>query len=300
MHCGAPDEGNLHLLEHVASPAQKERYLAPLARGEVRSCFAMTEPAPGAGSDPALLRTTCRRVGDRYEIHGRKWLITGAGDAAFCIVMARDVDDPKSATMFLAPMDSAGIRIERQLDTLDDMFVGGHAVLDFEGLTVGEADILGEYGQGFRYAQVRLGPARLTHCMRWLGAARRANEIALAYAREREAFGSRLIGHEGVGFMLADNEMDIHQSRLAIWHAAWVLDSGAHGRHETSMAKVVCSEAAYRIVDRSVQILGAMGVTGETAVERIFRGVRAFRIYDGPSEVHRWAIARALGRPARA
>jgi acyl-CoA dehydrogenase len=179
------------------------------------------------------------------------------------------------------------------------MFVGGHAVIDFEGLTVGEADILGELGQGFRYAQVRLGPARLTHCMRWLGAARRAHEIALAYAREREAFGSKLIGHEGVGFMLADNEMDIHQSRLSIWHAAWLLDRGEHARHETSMAKVLCSEAANRIVDRSVQILGATGVTAETAVTRIYRGVRAFRIYDGPSEVHRWAIARGLGRKAK-
>jgi acyl-CoA dehydrogenase len=156
------------------------------------------------------------------------------------------------------------------------------------------SDILGEPGKGFRYAQVRLAPARLTHCMRWLGAARRAHGIATDYARQREAFGHKLAEHEGVGFMLADNEMDIRMARLAIWHTAWVLDQGERGGTESSMAKVVCSEAIWRVVDRCVQVMGGQGVTGESLVERIFREVRGFRIYDGPSEVHRWSLARRI------
>lgn len=292
MNIHAPDEGNIHLMEIVCTEAQKERWLRPLAEGRTRSCFAMTEPAPGAGSDPGMLATTAVRDGDDYLISGRKWFITGAEGAAFVIVMARMEDG--TATMFLADMDQPGIRIERQMDALDSCFTGGHAVLAFDRLRVPAADVLGEIGKGFRYAQLRLAPARLTHCMRWLGAARRASDIALAYARERRAFGKRLGEHEGVGFMLADNAMDLHNSRLAIWHTAWMLDQGHSGGRESSMTKVSCSEAIWRIVDRSVQILGGSGVTGETIVERIFRDVRAFRIYDGPSEVHRWSLANKL------
>jgi acyl-CoA dehydrogenase len=151
-------------------------------------------------------------------------------------------------------------------------------------------------GEGFRYAQVRLAPARLTHCMRWLGAAKRAHDVAADYARRRTAFGKPLGEHEGIGFMLADNEMDLHTSRLVIWHTAWVLDQGGRGGHESSMAKVICSEAIWRVVDRSVQILGGLGITDDTIVARLFREVRPFRIYDGPSEVHRWSIARRVLR----
>jgi acyl-CoA dehydrogenase len=297
LNCNAPDEGNMHLLEHVASEAQKEQWLRPLAAGEIRSCFAMTEPAPGAGSDPGKLLTTYRRDGNSgFVINGRKWLITGAEGAACIIVMARDEDEADQATMFLLPMDSPGVRIVRLLDTMDANFTGGHAELEFEGLRAPADSVLGEVGQGFRYAQVRLAPARLTHCMRWLGAAGRAHRIAVEYAARREAFGRPIAQHEGVGYMLADNEMDLHQSRLAIWHAAWLLDRGEHARHETSMAKVTCSEATYRVVDRCVQILGGLGVTDDTVVARIFRDIRAVRIYDGPSEVHRWAIARHVVR----
>jgi acyl-CoA dehydrogenase len=296
LNCNAPDEGNMHLLEHVATPAQKERWLRPLAAGTIRSCFAMTEPAPGAGSDPSLLATTYRRDGEGFVIDGRKWLITGAVGAACVIVMARDEADPKQATMFLLPMDSAGIRIERLLDSMDANFTGGHAELAFSGLKAPADSVLGEVGKGFRYAQVRLAPARLTHCMRWLGAAGRAHRIALENARRREAFGRTLIEHEGVGFLLADNEIDLHQSRLAIWHAAWLLDRGERAGHETSLAKVACSEALCRVVDRAMQVLGGLGVTDDTAVARIYRDIRAFRIYDGPSEVHRWAMARHLAR----
>lgn len=294
LNIAAPDEGNMHLLEVVATPEQKERWLKPLAAGEIRSCFCMTEPSPGAGADPGMLMSTAVKDGEDYIINGKKWFITGAEGAKFAIIMAKLENG--DATMFLADMDSPGITIERAMDSLDTCFPGGHGVVSFDNLRVPAAHILGEVGQGFRYAQVRLSPARLTHCMRWLGAARRAHDVAVDYARKREAFGKPLGAHEGVGFMLADNEMDMHATRLAIWHCAWVLDQGALGRHASSVAKVLSSEAIWRVVDRCVQILGGQGVTHETVVARIFADVRAFRIYDGPSEVHRWSIARHILR----
>lgn len=314
----APDEGNMHLLEAVATHAQKERWLKPLAAAQIRSCFCMTEPAPGAGSDPNMLATTAEPDGEHYVINGRKWFITGADGASLAIIMARVPE--VGATMFLAPMNAhaepaspgrvtpsgggageAGPRglapsivLERNMDTLDRCFPGGHGVVRFEGLRVHRDDILGELGQGFRNAQVRLSPARLTHCMRWLGAARRAHEVATAYARERHAFGKPIGQHEGVGFMLADNEMDLHVARLTTLQAAWVLDQGGLGLHESSRAKVIVSEAVWRVADRCVQILGGQGTTSETVVARIFADMRAFRIYDGPSEVHRWSIAKRI------
>jgi acyl-CoA dehydrogenase len=252
----------------------------------------MTEPAPGAGADPSMLRTTARRDGDHYAIDGTKWFITGATGAAFTIVMAR-MDDG-SASMFLADMSEPGIRVVRQMDAMDACFAGGHGVVEFRNLRVPAADVLGEIGRGFRYAQVRLAPARLTHCMRWLGQARRAHDVAVDYARRREAFGKPLAEHEGVGFMLADNEMDLQTARLHIWHTAWLLDRGERCNFESSRAKVVCSEAEWRVVDRCVQILGGRGVTGESVVMRIFSDMRGFRIYDGPSEVHRWSMAKKI------
>ncbi len=293
----APDEGNMHLLEAVATPAQKERWLRPLAAGQIRSCFCMTEPPPGAGSDPSMLATTAVREGDDYVINGLKWFITGAEGASLAIVMARLPDG--GATMFLADMSSPGIKVERSMDTLDTCFPGGHGVVRFDGLRVPAADILGEAGEGLRYAQVRLSPARLTHCMRWLGAARRAHDVAVDYARRRQAFGRPIGEHEGIGFMLADNEMDMHMARLTIWHCAWVLDQGKLALGESSRAKVIVSEAVWRVADRCVQVLGGQGVTGETVVARIFADMRAFRIYDGPSEVHRWSLAKRILKGAR-
>jgi acyl-CoA dehydrogenase len=291
LNIHAPDEGNIHLMEEVATPAQKERWLRPHVAGQIRSCFAMTEP-DGAGADPGMLATTAVADGDDYLITGRKWLITGAEGASYAIIMARMEDG--SATMFLSDMDRPGIRHVRQMDAMDSCFAGGHGVLEFDGLRVPRSDVLGEVGKGFVYAQVRLAPARLTHCMRWLGQARRAHDIALDYATRRRAFGKPLVEHEGVGFMLADNDMDLHSARLAIWHCAWLLDQGARGDFESSRAKVICSEAQWRVADRCVQILGGQGVTSETEVMRIFMDMRAFRIYDGPSEVHRWSMARKL------
>ena len=294
MHCQAPDEGNIHLMDVVGTPAQKEKYLRPLATGVTRSCFAMTEPEGGAGSDPSMLKTRAVPDGNGWCISGRKWLITGAEGAAFAIIMARTGDGPGDATMFLTPLPNPAFKIARTLDTLDSSFMGGHAVIDIEDLKVSGDDVLGEVGQGFKYAQVRLAPARLTHCMRWLGSAQRAHDIATTYARERIAFGKPLGAHEGVSFMFADNAMDMHTARLSIWHCAWVLDQGGRGGTESSMAKVICSEAIMRVVDRSLQILGGLGLTRDTVVERIFRDVRAFRIYDGPSEVHRFALGRRI------
>jgi len=297
IHCASPDEGNIHLLDVVARPDQRDHFLKPLALGTVRSCFCMTEPG-GAGSDPGLLKSTARQDGNEWVINGTKWLITGADKAGWAIIMAKMEGGPMAghATLFLADLPNPAIKIERTLDTIDSSFTGGHAVMSFNDLRLPADSVLGEIGKGFRYAQVRLAPARLSHCMRWLGSANRAQDIATDYARTREAFGKKLGEHEGVSFMLADNAMDIHLARLAIWHTAWVLDQGHRASNESSMSKVICSEAIARVADRSLQILGGMGITRDTVVERIFRDTRAFRIYDGPSEVHRWALgARIVG-----
>ncbi|MDD9879146.1 MAG: acyl-CoA dehydrogenase family protein [Magnetovibrio sp.] len=295
MHCAAPDEGNMNLLVKVATEAQQDRWLAPVARAETRSCFAMTEPG-GAGSDPTLT-TTAVPDGADFVINGRKWLITGAEGAGVMIIMA-DVPEghgvTPGATMFLSAPNAPGIEYVRPLDTIDSSFTGGHWEIAFNDLRVPAEEVLGAVGEGFRYVQVRLAPARLTHCMRWLGGARRAHDIALDYARKREAFGKTIGKHEGVGFMLADNEMDLTQARLLTWWAAAALDRGGKGRHESSMAKTAVSEALFRVADRSVQVLGGLGVVDDTVVAQMFREIRAFRIYDGPSEVHRWAIARRI------
>ena len=292
LNIHAPDEGNIHLMEEVATHEQKERWLRPQVEGKIRSCFCMTEPAPGAGADPSMLKTKAVRDGDHYVINGLKWLITGAEGSSYAIIMASMEDG--TATMFLSDMDREGIEIVRNLDAMDRCFSGGHGVVRFTNVRIPATDVLGEIGKGFRYAQVRLAPARLTHCMRWLGQARRAHEIALDYVRRREAFGKPLVEHEGVGFQIADNDMDLMTARLHIWHTAWLLDKGERGAFESSRAKVVCSEAEWRVVDRSVQIMGGMGVTNETAVMRIFTDMRAFRVYDGPSEVHRWSMAKKI------
>ena len=296
LHCAAPDEGNMNLLAKVATPEQQEVYLKPLAAGETRSCFTMTEPG-GAGSDPTMLKTTAVPDGNHFVINGRKWLITGAKGAAFTIIMAHVPDGHgmrSGPTMFLAPMDSQGIQIERNLETMDSSFTGGHGEVVFENLRVPADSILGEVGEAFRYVQVRLAPARLTHCMRWLGGAERAHDIATDYASRRKAFGKILGEHEGIGFMLADNAIDLQQSRLMIWWTARELDGGSKARHESSMTKVAVSEALFRVADRCVQILGGLGMTEDTIVNQMFREIRGFRIYDGPSEVHRWAIAKRI------
>jgi len=295
----APDEGNMHLLDRVATPAQRAHFLAPIVEGRVRSAFFMTEPAEdgGAGSDPSMLRTVARRDGDGWVIDGRKAFITGAVGAAVGIVMARTGGEgATTATMFLVDLPDPAVRVERVLDTIDSSMPGGHSIVAIEGLKVGADAVLGEVDRGFQYAQIRLAPARLTHCMRWLGACDRAHEIASAYAVRRHAFGKSLIDHEGVGFMLAENMIDLKQAELMIDWCAGVLDGGAAGTIESSMAKVAVSEALFRIADRCVQVMGGTGVSGDTIVEQVFREVRAFRIYDGPTEVHKWSLAKKIKR----
>lgn len=302
LNCSAPDEANMHMLELVASAEQKARYLKPLAAGEIRSCFAMTEPAPGAGSDPSMLRTQARRDGDDWVIDGHKWYITGADGAAFAIVMARtsDASDPRrGATMFLVDAGTPGFKVVRQIDSLDHLSPGGHCEVRFEECRVGPQAVLGEVDEGFRYAQVRLAPARLTHCMRWLGIARRSLDIAGRRALERESGGKSLAEHQMVQAMLADSAIDLHTARLLIWHAAWVIDTGGPARAETSIAKVFVAEAVQRVVDRAIQICGSLGISQDLPLGLFYREVRPFRIYDGPSEVHRASIARRLLRGMR-
>ena len=304
LNIAAPDEGNMHLLEAVATAEQKERYLRPLATGEVRSCFAMTEPAPGAGSAPAALRTRAERVPGGWQIDGIKWFITGADGAAFAICMARtsgEVGDRGGATMFLVDATTPGMRIVRHIETLDESLYGGHIELAFENCVVPDDAVLGEVDEGYRYAQVRLGPARMTHCMRWLGIARRAQDIAVARAADRELFGSRLGDLGMVQAMIADNEIDIAASRGLVRQACWELDRGGSAAQATAMAKTFTAEAVWRVVDRSLQVCGSLGVSGDVPLGRFLREVRPFRIYDGPSETHRWAIAkRVVGAAARA
>ena len=291
----APDEGNMYLLGHVANDEQKVQFLKPLVEGRARSAFFMTEPAEdgGAGSDPSMMQTVCHQDGNHWVINGRKAFITGAEGAKVGIVMAKSDD---GACMFLVDLPDPAIRIERVLDTIDSSMPGGHAVVRIDNLRVPASQMLGASGEGFKYAQVRLSPARLSHCMRWLGGCIRAQEIASAYACKRMAFSKPLVDHEGVGFMLAENMIDIQQSELMIDWAASVLDTGSLGTVESSMAKVAVSEALMRIADKCVQVMGGTGVTQDTIVEQIFREVRAFRIYDGPTEVHKWSLAKKIKR----
>lgn len=292
-----PGEGDHHMLDAIATDEQKDRWLKPLIDGSARSTFAVTEPDNGAGADPNQMKTLARPEGDEFVLNGRKWIITGFREANFHIVMAQTENpsgEPVGATMFVVDQGAAGLSEVRRMDFLDDMFPGGHSEIQFDNVRVGHDRILGEVGKGFRYAQVRLCPARLTHCMRWLGAARRCHDIAIDHARWRTAFGKPIGQHEGVSFMLADNQMDLHHCRLAVRHAAWLLDQGEEAREETSMCKVYCSEKLGAVVDRSLQVLGGWGSSHDTAIARIYQNVRAFRLYDGPSEVHRWALGRQL------
>ncbi|MFB7894425.1 acyl-CoA dehydrogenase family protein [Microbacterium sp. NPDC056044] len=292
----APDEGNMHLLHVVGTPAQHERYLAPLVRGDVRSSFAMTEPHPGAGSDPRALATTAERVDGGWRITGRKRFISGANGAAFAIVMARTPAAEgwdEGATMFLLPLDAPGVTIGPDVHTIEGAIAGGHPYVSFDGCLVPDDGVLGEPGQGFRYAQVRLGPARLTHCMRWLGLARRAHDTALDRANARELFGSRLRDLGVAQALLADSVIDLETSDAIIDKAARVLRADPRaGEALSSVAKVHCSEAVFRVIDRSVQLCGGDGVTDALPLIQYLNEVRPFRIYDGSSETHRWAIAR--------
>jgi len=301
LGCAAPDEGNAHLLLLAATEAQKNKYLRPLAAGEVRSTFSMTEPAPGAGSDPSMMRTRAERNGEGWVIDGRKWFATGAAGAAFAIVAA--VTDPAAPlrdrlTLFIIDAGTAGFTVVREIPVLGGGAPGGHCEVLLERCRVGAEQVLGGVGKGYTLIQARLGPARLTHCMRWLGAAARALEIATRRAREREAFGKPLGEHQAIEWMLADSAIEIHASRLMVADAASKIARGEAARAETSMCKVFVAETVGRVIDRAIQVCGALGLTAELPLARFAEEARAFRIYDGPSEVHRMAIARRLLKDA--
>lgn len=300
LHIGAPDEGNVHMLAHIADDRQRQLYLEPLATGEVRSAFAMTEPSPGAGADPNALNTTAVRVDGGWKINGQKRFITGADGAGFYIIMARtagEAGDRGGATMFLAPQDRDGISVDRHIHTTDKSMIGGHCEVTFTDLFVPEDDVLGAVDEGYRYAQVRLGPARMTHVMRWMGSAVRAHKIALDYVDQRQGFGGRLGDLGMIQQQVADNEIDLAAARALLIRACWELDEGGHASDATSIAKTFGAEAFSRVVDRSMQMCGGLGVSEDLPLARLANELRPFRIYDGPSEVHRWAIAkRAVGR----
>jgi alkylation response protein AidB-like acyl-CoA dehydrogenase len=299
LNCAAPDEGNIHMLTAIATEDQRARYLHPLVAGDIRSCFAMTEPPPGAGSDPSALQTTATQVPGGWRVDGRKHLITGADGAAFAIVMAKDSASGQ-ATMLLVDSDNPGMTLTGHARTIDTTMVGGHCQLSFDNAFVPDEAVLGEPGQGFRYAQVRLAPARLTHCMRWLGAAQRAHDIALERAVNRSVFGATLADQGMAQQLIADNEIDLAAARALLWQTSWALAEGDRGSESSSRTKVFVSEAASRIVDRSVQLCGGLGTSEELVVGRIYADIRAFRIYDGSSETHRMSIAKRAARRAAA
>ncbi|MDM0043298.1 acyl-CoA dehydrogenase family protein [Variovorax dokdonensis] len=290
LNCAAPDQPNMISLLRQGTPAQQQRYLAPLAEGRIRSCFAMTEPAPGAGSDPSMLRTTARRDGSGWVIDGHKWFITGAIGAAFCIVLAQTEDGP---TQFIVDADNPGFSLVRAIKAIDPYAVGGHGELRFRACRVEGDAVLGEVGQGFAYAQQRLEPARLSHCLRLMGRARRALEAAQAYVCERSSFGDRLADLQQVQAMVADCHIDLHASRLMSLDCARRMDEGTSVKTESAMTKVFVSEALHRIADRAAQLCGALGMSeDDSPVALILRELRPFRIYDGASELHRATLGR--------
>jgi acyl-CoA dehydrogenase len=296
IHCGAPDEGNMHLLHTYASEEQRERYLKPLIAGEIFSGFSMTEPPPGAGSDPTMLQTTAVRDGDEWVINGHKWFTSNGEIASFLIIMARtdpDVPAHKGSTLFLAPIDTPGIDVVRDVPIMTKDF-GGHSEIHYNNVRVPHSAILSKEGDGFALTQARLGPARLTHCMRWTGIAQRALEIATEYAVQREAFGKTLSEHQSLQWMLADSAMELHAGRLMIQHCAWLLTNGEQARQESSMCKVFVAETVNRVIDRALQICGASGISRDLPLSHWYSAARAFRIYDGASEVHRMVVARQV------
>ena len=295
IHCAAPDEGNMHLLHKFADEVQTERFLVPLAKGETFSAFSMTEPPPGAGSDPRMILTRALRDGGDWVINGHKWLTSNGLLADFFIIMAvtdPDVHPYQGTTQFLAPRETPGIHILRDVPVMGGVDFGGHVEIRYEDVRLPHSAILGGEGQGFMLAQSRLGPARLTHCMRWTGIAQRALEIATDYASGREAFGGALTGHQSVQWMLADSEMELKMGRLLIHEAAWRLAQGEQARVETSIAKVQVAETVSRVLDRCVQICGGRGISRDLPLSTWYEKSRAFRIYDGASEVHRMVVAR--------
>ncbi|MEO8754386.1 MAG: acyl-CoA dehydrogenase family protein [Casimicrobiaceae bacterium] len=292
FNCAAPDDGNMTVLAKVATQAQQQRWLAPIVHGRVRSAFAMTEPHPGSGSDPSMTLTTATRSGDRWVVHGRKWFITGAGIAQHFILIAKTGDDPrKGLTAFLFDRDQPGWRIVRRIPIMGPEEHGGHCELEFDGLEIPDDARLMNVGDGLKVTQIRLGTARLTHCMRWLGLARRSLAIALDYVAMRENHGRTLASLDSVQGLLGEAALQIEIGRLLTMRAAVKLDAGDYARKEISMAKIVVADALHRAADTGIQLCGARGYSKDTALEWIYRYARQARLVDGASEVHKGVLA---------
>ena len=292
-NCAAPDDGNMMLLEKVGTEAQKERWLQPIADGRVRSAFAMTEPHPGGGSDPSMILTTAIRRGDTWRIDGRKWFITGAGVARHFILVAKTSDDPrKGLTAFLFDRDQPGWRIVRRIPIMGPEEHGGHCELEFDGLEIADENRLMGVGDGLKVTQIRLGTARLTHCMRWLGLARRALDIAADYVGERETQGRKLADRESVQMKLGHCAMQVEIGRLLTMKAATLLDRGDFARKEISMAKIHVADTLHLAADTAIQLCGARGYSKDTPLEWIYRYARQARLVDGATEVHQQVLAR--------
>ncbi len=295
FNSAAPDDGNMIVLEKVGREDQKEKWLQPIIDGAVRSAFAMTEPPPGSGSDPSLMLTTAERKGDRWIINGRKTFITGADGAEHFILIARTSDDTrKGLTAFLYHRDQPGWHIKRRIPIMGPEEHGGHCELIFDGLEIPDENRLMAVGDGLKVTQIRLGTARLTHCMRWLGLSRRALSIATAYVRERDSFGMKLIERESVRGLLAEAAMQIEIGRMLTMKAAFQLDSGSFARKEVSMAKIQVADTLHLAIDTSLQLCGAIGYSKDTPLEWMYRYARQARLVDGASEVHRMVLARFL------
>ena len=295
FNCAAPDDGNMFVLERVATEAQKDRWLQPIVDGTVRSAFAMTEPAPGAGSDPTLMRTTAEKRGDEWVMNGDKWFITGAGIAQHFILVARTSDDPRRGlTAFLVDRNQPGLTVKRRVPIMGPEEHGGHCEVEIRDLAIPDDQRLMGEGEGLKLTQIRLGTARLTHCMRWLGMAKRALEIAAPHVEARQSFGLPLADHEGVQWMLGEAAMAIEVGRLLTMKAAVKLESGDFARKEVSMAKVQVSETLHHCIDTAIQLLGAKGYSKDTPLEWMYRYARQARLVDGASEVHKMVLARTF------
>jgi len=297
FNCAAPDDGNMRVLNQLGTEAQKAKWLQPIIDGAVRGAIVMTEPHPGGGSDPTMIKTTAVRHGDKWVVNGRKWFITGAGWASHFILLARTSEEPKrQLTAFLFHKDAPGFKIVRKVPIMGPEEHGGHCELELTNLEIPDEDRLIGVGEGMKVVQTRLVPARLTHCMRWLGLSRRSMAIAAEYVGRREAFGQKLSARESVQMALGDVAKDIHIGRLLVMHAAWTLDQGQKGMKETSMAKVYVANLLHRAVDTAIQLNGARGYSKDTILEWIYRYARQARILDGADEVHKMILARAYAK----
>jgi acyl-CoA dehydrogenase len=300
----APDSGNAELLAIGGSPEQKERWMEPLLRGELRSCFSMTEP--GAGSDPTLLSTRAVLDGDDYVINGHKWFSSNATHADFLIVMAvtdPDVSAYQGSSMFVVPVDTPGVDILRDIPVMDHPLeggelYGGHAEILYRDVRVPKENLIGNPGDGFRLAQQRLGPGRIHHAMRWLGQSRRAFDMLCERAVSRYAHGSTLSEKGMVQDWIATSAAEMQAARLLTLHAAWTMDQvgASNARVEIAMIKYWGAKVLHDVIDRAIQVHGSLGFSADLPLEQMYRAARAARIYDGPDEVHKATVARRLLR----